>query len=198
MSLINIAIPKQGFEKVRDVIASIIKTELDEQKTLQNLVEDINVYLGRISPFQHSEKLMINILYDGSNYNSFSEAAVQGVSNFFIDVYVSAKEKSTLDGGQASTILRDKYVGMIRYILEDHHYKTLGLQLGLIMGTSVDSIENFESINQQDTAFTKFGRISFAVRLIEDQSLWDGIDINTIFTEVKLDLTTKGYQYVTE
>lgn len=194
-ALLNNIIPTQGFEFVRDSISAILKTELENQKTLQGLLENLNVFSGRSTPFQQSEILMINVLVDSANYANTHERGVHETTNFFIDIYTSAKETEDDDGGYVSTKRRDKYLGMIRFILQDHHYKTLGLPLGLIMGTYFNGFENFEPSNNQDAAFVKMSRLSFGVRIVEDQSLWDGVNINSIFTDVKLDLTEKGYKY---
>jgi hypothetical protein len=195
MSKINQIIPKQGFEIVRDLIGSILKIELENQKTLQKLPDEINIYSNRLTPFQASEKLMINCSIDSNDFSNKHQSGVHSKINFFIDIYCSSKENQSLDGAEVSAIKRDKYLGMIRYILDDTHYMALGLPLGKIMGTSVEGFENFESGKEQETSFVKMSRLTFGVRMIEQQSLWLGIDINSIFTDVKLDLTDKGYKY---
>lgn len=196
MSLIDGIIPKQAFETARDLIGAILFTELTAQKTRQNFSEPVNVFTGRSTPFNHSEKVMVNVLVDSANYTNNHQAGTHGNTNFFIDIYVSAKEKEDQIGGNASTQLRDKFLGMCRFILQDHHYKTLGLPMnGCVMGTAVDNFENYEPKTNQDAAFVKMSRMTFSVRLNETQSLWDGININTIFTDVKLDLTELGYIY---
>lgn len=195
MSLINGIIPAQGFEVVRDLIGAILKIELEAQKLRQNLEDEINVFTGRTNPFHQSEKLMFNVLLDSASYSNNHQKGTHESTSFFIDIYTTAKETENNDGGYLSTVQRDKYLGMIRYILQDHHYKTLNLQPGLIMGTSVDSFENFEPSNNQDGAFVKFTRLSYSVRIVEDQSFWDGFEINSMFTNVKLDLTSRGYKY---
>lgn len=195
MSLINNEIPSQGFEVVRDLIPAILKIELEKQKVLKGLTDEINIFSGRNTPFQQSEVLMINVSVDSANYSNSHEKGTHGGTIFFIDIYTSAKETADGDGGYLSTKKKDMYLGMIRYILQDHHYKTLGLQPGLIMGTSVDGFENFEPNNNLDSSFIKMSRLNFSVRILEDQSLWNGIEINSIFTDVKLDLTDKGYKY---
>lgn len=195
MSLINEIIPEQGFEKVRDAIGAILRIELEAQKTLQSLTDDINVYVGRNNPFQQSEQLMINILTDSANYSSIHEKGTHGNTNFFIDIYTSAKEKGNVDGGEMSTRKRDKYLGMIRFILQNHKYMRLGLPAGLIMGTYVEGFENFEPSSNQDATFVKMSRLSYSVRIVEQQDMWNGIEINSIFTTVKLDETQRGYKY---
>lgn len=198
MALITEQIQEQGFEIVRDSIAAILKTELENQKSLPNsrITEDLKVFTGRSTPFQQSEVLMINVLLDSANYSQYSEKGVHESTNFSVDVYCTAKETSSDIGGYLASVRRDKFVGLVRFILQDHHYKTLGLPLGLIMGTYVESFEAFEPNNSQDSAFVKMSRITFSVRINENQSLWQGININSIFTDVKLDLTDLGYQFL--
>ena len=195
MSLISENISQQGFEIVRDLIGAIIKVELENQKQLKGLTDDINVFSGRSTPFQQSEKLMFNVLIDSGDYSNIHEKGAHEKTNFFIDIYTTAKESATVDGGYASTVQRDSYLGMIRYILQHHFYQTLGLEPGFIMGTYVDGFENFEPSNNQDASFVKMSRLSFSVRICESQSLWNGIEINSIFTTVKLGLTDRGYKY---
>jgi len=200
MALIKELIPEQNFEVVRDIIGVILKEELENQKVLQpsRFPEDINIFTARSTPFQQSEILMINISCDNGNYTSRSQKGNHGVVNYNVDVFSSGKETSTENGGLNASKLRDKYVGAIRYILTDTHYNTLSLPNGLIMGTSIESFENFEVPNSLDTAFSQMCRITFNVRMTETQSLWDGVDISQLNTTVKIDLTDKGYQFIKE
>jgi hypothetical protein len=194
-SRIENIIPKQGFEIIRDLISAIITTELINQQSLQDLKDPLNIYTGRSVPFAHSEQLMINCVVDSGDYSNNHQKGTHGKTNYFVDIYTSAVETQDNDGGFLATQKRDKYLGMIRYILQDHHYVSLGLPSGLIMGKSVDGFENFEVGNHQDATFTKMSRLSFSVRIIEDQSLWAGVDISSIFTEIKLESSENGYKY---
>lgn len=198
MSLITVDIPKQGFEIVKETIGAILTTELTAQKKKKQFTHPINVYVGRSTPFHQSEKVMVNVLVDSASYSNSHQAGTHGNTIFFIDTYVSMKQTENENGGTVSSQIRDLFLGMNRFILQDHHYKTLGLPVnGCIMGTEVTGFENFETNNSQDSSFVKMSRLTFSVRINETQSLWDGIDINSIFTTVKLDLTDKGYFYET-
>lgn len=198
MSLISEQIPSRGFEIVRDAIGAVLKTELDAQRKLQDLTNDNNIFIGRNTPFNQSEKLMINVMLDSAGYGSFNEASSHGSTTYFIDVYVSAKTSTDKDGGYSASQIRDKYMGMITYILQHHKYVTLGLPVGSIMGTYVEGFENFEASNNQDATYSKMGRVTFSVRINESQTLWNGLELNSIFTDIKLELTEKGYKLETQ
>lgn len=195
MSIIGEIIPEQGFEKVRDVIGAVLKTELENQKELQGFSEDINVYVGRSTPFQQDEIFMINVLLDSSNYGTFSEAIANGTVSYNIDIFASGKASDGVIGGYDSAKRRDKFLGMCRYILQHTKYKTLSMPLGLIMGTYCNNFEIFDSPNAQDSSFVTMARLSFEVRIVENQNLWSGVNLSESFTSIKLDLTDKGYKY---
>lgn len=198
MSLISEQISSRGFEIVRDAIGSVLKTEMDAQKVLQSLPDENNIFIGRNTPFNQSEKLMINIMLDSAGYGSFNEASSHGSTTYFIDVYVAAKTSTDKPGGFAASQMRDKYMGMIMYILQHHKYVILGLPVGFIMGTYVEGFENFEASNNQDATYSKMGRITFSVRINESQTLWAGLELSSIFTDIKLELTEKGYKLETQ
>ena len=200
MSRITELIPEQNFEIVRDVIGAIILDELSNQKVMQpnRFSEDLKVFTARSTPFQQSEKLMINVSCDNGNYTSRSQKGNHGGINYNVDIFARGYENASENGGLNASKLRDKYIGAIRYILSDTHYVTLGLPLGLIMGTSIESFENYEVPNSVDSAFVQMGRLVFNVRMTENQSLWDGVLVNSLFTNVRIDLTDKGYQLIKE
>lgn len=194
MILIDEVIPKQNFEIVKETIGAVIKTELDSQKILKDLEDNINVFIERASNFAQSEKLMINVLLDSGNFSFSTQSSKEGSTVFFIDIYTSSKEKLDSSGGENSAKKRDLYLGMIMYILQHTKYRTLNLPLGSISGTSVDSYENFLP-TISDAAFVKMARITFSVRINENRKLWEGIDINSIFTDIKLNETEQGYKF---
>jgi len=53
----------------------------------------------------------------------------------------------------------------------------------------------YEQPNTQDSNFSRMARISFSVKIMERQDLFEGLLINDNETTVKLDLTEQGFQY---
>lgn len=194
-AIITDLIPKQGFEIVRDAIGSILKSELENQKIIQNLDEDISVYQERTTPFSNEENLAINVLLSSANYSGMTQKDTQGRTMYFIDVYTNAASNSNGTGDYNSSVRLHKFIGLIRYILQYSEYKTLGLPLGLIAGGSVDDFNILDPSQQQDTNFIRMARISISYRIQENQSLIQGIPLLNNSTGVKLSETDLGYVY---
>lgn len=196
MALITIPIPVQGFEIVRDAIAANLKTEILNQETIQSsLTTSAPVFVSRVTPFSQSENIMINVLLDTGNYGSITEVSSQGSVNYFIDIYTRASANQNQSGGENSGKLLARYLGIIRFILSSTKLKTLNLPLGTIGGTYFNNFEFFEPTNVQDSANVRMCRIEFSVRILENQDVFSGVNLERIFTQVKLDSTELGYQY---
>ena len=54
---------------------------------------------------------------------------------------------------------------------------------------------NYDNKNKQDATSTIMGRLTFNVRALEDTQLLDALPIDNWKTQVKLNLTEKGYLY---
>ena len=195
-SIITEQIPKQGFEIVRDLIGAILFVEINNQMKLLEEC-DVDVYVGRTTPFQQSEQKMINVLLDSAGYDSSNQFSQHGDTKFYIDYYTTGKAHLSVNGGTVSTLDRDSFTGKIRYILQNHKYNTLSLpkKLGCIMNTDVLGFENFDTANAQDSSFVTMSRTTFTVRINEEQSVWESTEINTIFTDVRLNQSDNGYKY---
>lgn len=193
-ALITEIIGEQGFEKVRDAIAVILLEELTHQKAEQNFSENIEIFSERIVPMSEEENLYINVLLDSATYGNFNERDSQGRTTYFIDVYTTGK--SGVESGSLDSAKRlHKFIGMVRYILSSTIYKTLNLPLGLIGGTYVENFATVDPDRAEDGSFTRFGRLTFTVRIQENQELWQGVTLVGSGTRVKLAETDKGYRY---
>jgi len=188
-------IPEQGFELVLNIIGVILTTELENQKELQNLDDPLNIYNSRSTPFGQSEELMINVSYDGVNYDQETQSCSKGQNRYNVDVHVSSKETSSSKGGANASLKLNKYMGMIRYILSSSKYKNLMITPGVISNRKVSSIDSFDDVRKQDSSFTKTGRIVYEVTINESQDMAVGVELTSTETDVKLGLTQLGYKY---
>lgn len=195
MSKINDIIQPQGFEIVKHRIAQILTTELENQKSLQNFIYPINVYVDRMTPIDKSEVLAINVRLDGLNKSNHSQYKTDDNVNYSIDVWAITKQDSNTLGDEISTNLRDKFAGMIVQILQSNLYATLSFEPGLILSSNVEGLDTYEASNNQDSKYVSMTRVNHSVRLHQDYKIWQGLPLVNNLTDVKLDLTEKGYKY---
>lgn len=189
-------IGESNFEKIRDRIGEILLVELTNQKAVQNFTEELNIYQEASIPESYSDPLIINVLLDSGNYGTLNPKDTQGKTVYFVDIYTSAKESGDISGEYASATLLHKYIRLIRYILQSGKYNNLAFPAGLIGGKSVEMFEVLPPAQKQDSSFTRFARITFSVRIVENQSLWDGVPVMAGGnTTVKLHETELGYKY---
>ena len=131
MAIITEIISKQNFEIVGEKIGDILSIELSNQKTLQNSLVNFAVFKERVTAIDKTEEVVVNVLLNSIDNSSSSQSGAQSVCSFFIDVFASAKETEANRGDKAAFDKLLKYVGMCRYILQSHKYKTLSFDLGL-------------------------------------------------------------------
>lgn len=193
-SIIENIIPRQGFEIVLEKIAVILFEELTRQKSLQTLGDDFGVYIERQTAYDKSEGIVISVGMDGADYVGKNQFDVQGNTTYFIDLYTTGDETLVTTGDDNSRFLTLKWLGMMRSILSSTKYKTLGFQPGLIGGTMVEKIQNQLSYGNGDANFIKFARITFSVRIQENQEMWTSIELQGNDTTIKINETEKGFK----
>lgn len=193
-SIIENIIPRQGFEIVLEKIAVILFEELTRQKSLQTLGDDFGVYIERQTAYDKNEGIVISVGMDGADYVGKNQFDVQGNTTYFIDLYTTGDETLVTTGDNNSRFLTLKWLGMMRSILSSTKYKTLGFQPGLIGGTMVEKIQNQLSYGNGDANFIKFARITFSVRIQENQEMWTSIELQGNDTTIKINETEKGFK----
>jgi len=195
-AIITEIIPKQGFEIVGEQIGAVLALEVANQVALQALANQVGVFHERVTPFDKSEEVMINVQLDSGNYDNHTESNVQEGTIFNIDIYASAASSSGKPGDLESSKLLQKFLGMCRYILQSTKYRTLALPAGTIGGTYVDSFQIYDQPGPNEGKSSRMARLVFRVRIYENQQLWGSTALSGGDTSVKLDLTDKGYKYI--
>lgn len=190
-------IPKQGFEVVLYKIAEILFSELSNQKTAHSNMPDFSVFVERMTPYDKSEGVMINVTSGSANYGNFTESTTQSKTDFNIEVYSPLEHVFIkADDSISETFTLHKVVGMVRYILQSTKYKTLDLPLGLIGGTYVESIQFFDDFNNKEGANIRIATLGFSVRIMENQDLWNGTELKDNVSQIKLGQTELGYKLI--
>ena len=142
MGVIPSPIPQQAFERLRTRIFQVISDELFQQAAINYDDElDANVFVERFVPIGESEMPAVNISYDGTTYPSQSHEAANGLHSFSIDVYAKAKTSTDNRGDFIARQRLHRLVGILRAILMDTRYITLGFSRPSISGTAVTDIK---------------------------------------------------------
>lgn len=194
--LITEKIELQNFEIIKDKLGVILFEELINQKRLQCVDIDLNVFIERQEPYDDAEDVVINITENNIAYDSIDEKNSQGNISFDIDIYASGNATIDIDGNTNVRRKIDIVKGWIRYILSSTKYKTLDFPKGFIGGTYVNSIQNDKNYGTQDGSFVRVTTINFSVRASEIQEMWNGLEFTGNDTVIKLDDGTKGYKLI--
>nr|WP_299067171.1 hypothetical protein [uncultured Allomuricauda sp.] len=195
MPVITEEIPKQGFEIVGEQVGAIVAMEIENQRTLKNLSESLGMFYERDSPYDKSEKVMINTRYDGTNFDNRTQSNANAPSTFHIDVYAHSPSKDNQRGDGISVALVKQYLGMIRYIFSSTKYKSLLLPAPTIGRVYIEQIQMYDLEANQDAKNIRMGRLVLMVQLYETQELWEATTLTGNDTGVRLAEADSGYKY---
>lgn len=196
MALINTQIPPASFEIVRDRITAVLAEEIANQHALfpDPELDGLIVYMERIVPMNRGEAPAINVRWAGTPFNSRTMVQSDGMNTYQIDCYAQAKTSDT-EAGDAKAIFKvSKLMRIVRAILLNPKYKTLGYQSGFVMSVNISNIKiDREPI--QDAMNYMMGSLLFDVKLPETTELIDPPLISGAETSIELQETDKGYFY---
>lgn len=195
MAQIYNIIPVQNFELIRDRIALILATEVNNQFVLSGN-DDINcdVWLERSTPFDKIENPTINVSLSSDTFDSKNQTDVRSTAVFNIDCFTNSKTTDVQDGDQKSMFKLHRILGICRAILENQIFKTLNFTPPFICRTSIDSI-NIANPNGNDATNQTMGRLAFTVVFHEETPALTANLVAQWYTTVKLDTTNQGYVY---
>jgi hypothetical protein len=195
-SKISGIIPSQQYEIIRDKIGLILYEEIGNQYVLtSNKNINAKVFVERFVPFDKTDFPCLNVIFNGGQYSNKNVTTAEGGYIFYVDVYASAKTTTIVSGDSEASFRLHKLLGISRAILENPQYRNLGFTDGKIGSVSVSDISINQPSNSQDGTSSIMGRLTFNVKALEDVELLDASVINSTKTEVKLNLTDKGYLY---
>lgn len=198
MAVIPGEIGRQSYELVGERIATILADELPEQFALSTAAPELKaalaaqVFTERIVPFDKTEVPCVNVQMASGDYSGQTVKQDDGTYTFFIDCYTSAKNTDDVKGDQYAMVKLKKLMGVVRSILKDTRYKTLGYAPGFIMSRQISGIAIANNA-QQDATHTVMGRITLVVKVPETVELIEPELIAGYQTTVKLFETELGY-----
>ena len=198
MAKLTALIPNQRFEIIRDRIGEILAEELANQEALDGPVAPA-VYVSRAIPPDETDYPMINISLTKGDYSGKTQSQADGNYVYNIDVYTASPTTPEGRGDQLAAQKLQRYVGMIRAILENPVYRTLDYAPPFMCEGYVSGFEIADPqalLQDSDAQNSTVGRLQYAVRVPEYVQLKTAPPIAANLTGVKLELTDKGYLYV--
>lgn len=201
MSKIPDQLLPEAFEFVRDRIAEILIDELESQAVDHyNLYADIGgrVFVERSIAFDKTHLPCINVSVGTGTYANQHQGQSQGEYTFFIDVHTNAEaitgERSS---DKVAMIHAQRLAGLIRAILENPIYKTLGFKPPFISRRYMEKFD-IAAPKANDALHSSMIRQYFHVSVAETSILKTPPLIDGYDTEVTVNNTSEGYQYIGE
>ncbi len=199
---IDEVIPEQGFELIRDAIASILITELASQAILQpdahliEILQNTTVWKERLGNIGAEETFIVLPILFSATYDNQSIQDAEGSNTFFLDCYGRGKQNDSTPEEQVAAIDLQRLIGIIRNIFEHPLYIRLGFEPGFVTSSHITSIQRTQIEKQEDGANMTMYRITMLVKASEVTSGIPGIPLDQSYTSVLINDTNKGLEYL--
>ncbi len=193
---IDLDIPEQNFELIRDAVASILTVELANQfaRTANPLFE-AGVWLERFIPFDKEELPAIKVFYVSSSYKNNTFGNSKGECKIHIEVTTNAKDSASESGDKTASKNCQFLMGKIRYILSNPLYLRLGFSVpGFIEGREITDMNVSLPNNSQDGLHTIVGNLILNVRYEENNGDLTSTPGLIYSSQIKIDESDKGYK----
>ena len=201
MSKLNFIIPPEGFEYCRNRIAEILADEIGNQFVYTGDAELSSVLISMEGdiPYDKIEviKTVIGVSLGQTVYGAAHAGNHSADYTFFLDVHTGAKTTSSQAGDAKAAIRAQRFAGLIRSILENPQYRTLGYAPGFISRVSMEKFDIAAQV-PGDSRYSSMIRLYFHVELPEICKLIDPNLIEGYQTVVTLGTTSLGYIYIGE
>lgn len=194
MSKITTIIGRQAYELIRNRIGEILIDELATQTTLGNVYTNAIVTVEGLNVVDTTEASIVKISLSDGEFSNEHAGSSDGVYIFNIDCFCKSKSSSTVDGNAKAAEKAQALMGIIRYILKDPQYRTLGFTAGFIGGCTVQGIKIGEA-ETKDLFNVVGGRLTFKVKALETNGLLNATLMNSYQTSVTLGTSAQGYTY---
>ena len=193
---IDIEIPEQNFELIRNAVASILGIEFAAQFVItSNPLFNAGIWIERFIPFDKEELPAIKVYFINSSYKNNTFGSSKGECKIHVEVTVNAKDSSSAGGDKTASLNCQFLMGKIRYILSNPLYRTLGFSVpGFIAGREITDMNVSVPDKNQDGLHTIAGNLILNVRYEENNGDLKSVLGAIYSSQIKIDETEKGYK----
>lgn len=198
MQRIKYFIGYQNIEIIRDRIAAVLADEFENQfiEFYNTDCEHVDFYVERSTPIDKAEMYIVNVSVDNATYDNKHYGQVDGIFIYNIDVYTNSKSIGDDEGDMLSAFKAQRITGIIRAILEDPIYMTLGYTFPFIEKTMVEGFKPLviKTAGESDAINTVVNRMQLLVKAVEGVTFPEGLPLHQNNTAITLGLTPNGYK----
>lgn len=194
--MLEALIPPQNFELVRDRLAFVLQAELENQQYLGADIIVPTIYIERGVPFNDTELPAINIQYSGGAYGNKDVTQVQGTYTYYIDVMAQNSTVGIERGDALAMIAVQRIAGLIRAILDNPLYITLGFSrpsLGHVECSSMQIADRGDT----DAKNSAMARVLYTAQVAEGNQLITAPEFAAAYSTIKIDVSDAGFMYIT-
>lgn len=195
---LNYDIAPSNLELIRDRIGIILKEELDNQATRQaDELLTAEIFTERYTPPDEQEDRIIIIGIDRGTYEHQTSLDQRADFNFTIDIYTKGKQSQAESGYLNSSKKLHRLAGLVRSIIMAPVYVRLGFDTSpIIARRSVNAMAFDPTNDQEDMNYFRMVRIVLKVEFCEEQPAEIPTEAAGYDTQVKIELTEKGYKFI--
>lgn len=197
MAKLNFKIQPRAWEFIRDRIAEIIASEINNQIDLNYLAEIAPTTTIEKSGFDMTETELINVSFAQGKSDNKDITGADGSYLFNVDVYTKAATTDDAGGDQLAMFKLHTILGLIQSILDHPAYKTLGFKAPYIARVWLGET-NVAEMGKKDQKNIAMGRIQLNVLVFERNKLTTPVLAEGFDTAFTIGDSTKGYKIVTE
>jgi len=199
MAELSYIIPESNLEEIRDQIAIIIKTELDNQAVLQT-DDDLTgkVFIERFTPVNKSEGTVINVYINQSEFSQQTQVTQRGTAIFYIDFYCWDEQIVSEEGYFRTARKLHRLVMLVHNILHAPQFNKLTFDAGVVYNRTVTRVQFDSPANNADLNYARMGRLTLSIDFHNQQPHEVPITASGYDTTVKLDTSEEGYTFIND
>ncbi len=196
--MINYKITEKNYELIRNRVGAILTAEFARQAAnfYNEDCEDVTFFVERTIPVQTTEFSVGIVSMAAGKFDKHYQGGMDGHYKVTVQFFTLSKARTSQRPDALALYKNQRIMGIAIAILSDPIYKTLGFDPGFIQGVRVDTFNMVESDQHEDNLSVAQGIIVVDIDAAEEVELPDGVPFEANYTDVVLEETGLGYQFI--